>query len=191
MGFLRWVYDMLAVLGTVVLVFIVLAVSGSYVEGVYRSWKDPRPPRSASSAATPRASADQVRPTKPPGASSTHPLGREAARAQSIALPDARHLFVDVAGTPVLRTRNAWIERHGVADFLLVTRDAFFVASLRPPQQRVLELPNGRVVPFEYHELADGQRVAFARFCEMPPDSLLAIVLRVDSTPPLWSDPCR
>lgn len=191
MAFFRWVYDMLAVLGTAVLIIIVLAVGGRYATGLYRSWTDPDAGRMPSTAATPNAGTDQVRPTSLPAAARTRPLGREAAAARSIAMPEARHLFVDVAGTPVLRTRNAWVERHGVGDFLLVTRDAFFVARLRPPQQRVLQWRNGRVVPFEYHDLADGQRVAFARFCEMPPDSLVSIVVRGDSTPPLWSDPCK
>ncbi|WKW11644.1 hypothetical protein Strain138_000901 [Pseudogemmatithrix spongiicola] len=190
MAFLRWLYDMLAVLGTVVLIFIALAVGGNYATGVYRSWTQPDPGRRPSAAATPNAGTDHVRPTTLPTAPRTRPLGRDAARERGIAMPESRRLFVDVAGSPVLRTRNAWVEHHGRRDYLLVTRDAFFVARLRPPQQRVLQLGNGRVVPFEYHDLADGQRVAFARFCEMPPDSLVSLVVRTDSTPPLWSDPC-
>lgn len=189
MALLRWLYDMLAVLGTVVLIFIGLAVAGSYVSGLYRSWTAPEPRRLPSAAATPRAGTDQVRPASVPTAS--RPLGREAARAQSIAIPESRHLFVDVSGTPVLRTRNAWVERHGRRDFLLVTRDAFFVARLRAPHQRVLRLRSGQVVPFEYHDLADGRRVAFVRFCEAPPDSLVSVIVRADSTPPRWSDPCK
>lgn len=190
MALLRWLYDMLAVLGTVVLMFIALAIGGSYVSGVYRSWTQPAPGRRPSSAATPNAGTDRVRPTALPAAAQTRPLGREAARARGIAMPEPRRLFDDFVGTPVLRTRNAWVERHGTRDYLLVTRDAFFVARLRPPQQRVLRLRNGRVIPFEYHDLADGQRVAFARFCEVPPDSLVMSIIRADSTTNLWSPPC-
>lgn len=191
MALLRWLYDMLAVLGTVVLIFIALAIGGSFVSGVYRSWTQPDPGRRPSSAATPNAGTDQVRRTTSPEAQSTRPLGREAARERGIAMPEARRLFVDVAGSPVLRTRNAWVERHGRRNYLLVTRDAFFVARLRPPQQRVLQLGNGRVIPVEYHDLADGQRVAFARFCEVPPDSLVMSIIRADSTTNLWSPPCN
>ncbi len=191
MSLLRGAYDALAFLGSSVLavaggVLIIGAASSAY-QNIQSGWnKDSRPTTTGAAATRPAAAA---RAASAP--SLVLPVGREQARAKGIAFRENRSLFINPFGTPMLRTRNAWVERPKRNQFLLVTRDAYFVARRAGPSVLALRLPDGRAVAMENHQLADGSRLAFVRFCSEPPDSLLAVHVPPDSISPHRSDMCQ
>ena len=191
MSLLRWVYDALAVIGTSVLVlaggvFIISAAASGYQSIRDGGGKDSRPTSTSEAVAEPAVATPAV-----PEPRLTLPIGREQARAEGIAGPERRSLFVNPFGTPMRRTRNAWVERHKQGQFLLVTRDAYFVARRAGPTVLALRLPDGSAVAMQSHTLPNGERLAYVRFCYDPPDSLVAVDLPSDSLAPTQSQACR
>lgn len=191
MSLFRWVYDALAVIGTSVLVFaggvLIVGAASSAYQTIRFGWnKNSRPTTSSEAAAKPAAAAPAVA-----AARLALPIGREQARAEGIAGPQRRSLFINPFGTPMLRTRNAWVERHKRGQFLLVTRDAYFVARRAGPTVLALRLPDGSAIAMQNHTLSNGDRLAYARFCSDPPDSLVAVDLPSDSLSPTQSQECR
>lgn len=170
MSFLRLIYNLLSILGAVVIGFIVFAALGSGWHRVTRGAPPAAPTREARQKAL-----------EPQSSLAALPVGRIDAKSRGMLVTDALELLALEGGEPVYRTRDAWIERHGPEEFLLVSPD-FALRPRRDTSRHVaFRLPDGSAVKVYWVRLPEVGYVGFARFHSRPPERLVIVTVRSDS----------
>lgn len=174
MGFVRLIYNLLAIIGAVVIGFIVFA---SAVSG----WK-------RITGSTPQTSV-AARASKPSGLDARPmltalPVGRADAESRGMLVANTFELFTLQAGQPTPRTSDAWIERHGRGEFLVVSPDALLRPRRDGSRHVAFRLPDGSAVRVHWIGRPGVGRVGFARFYSRPPEGLVIVTLPGDSILP-------
>lgn len=202
MEFLRTVYNALAVIGTVVICFVVVGVVAAHLDDIARSREtvanragnpaqtagvERRQERARQAAAAPGAAT----PSAPPPAPIGLPMGVTEAQSRGILHDADAQVFLVINDRPVSGARKAWVERHGPELYLLVSSDSYLID--RPPSggRWALQLRDGRRIALTRFADARGQRFAYSRLCAAPADSLLAVAVPRDSFVNAARVPCQ
>lgn len=193
MGFLRTIYDGLALIGAVFIAFVVVAVGASTV----KRWL--RPSREAAERTVPAPAVMDSQPGRSAALATAEvpllplgkPMGLTEARERGLTTNAEPRVFLQVSGRTFPGARKFWVERHARDQYLLVTNDSYIAGPRQVGSRWALQLRSGEQVAMQKSRGLAGVTYAYADLCRPPEDSLLVIAVPSTEQLAVRSSQCR